>query len=1835
MRKVNPMLAWGRRVLSPIVMRLCKWLCLVLLLAAGQAQALNCTSNGGDWTTVGTWGNCNNTTPQAADTVQINAGTVILNTSTTIAGLTVSGGTLTIGNSNAARTLVVSGNILVASGAVNIANNNATHVLRVGGDITNNGTFDLQFDNNSRCTTNFTGGGTHTIGGTSAGTTEFYNVTVANDLIINKSGAAIAQTGTLSVTGSLSVQAGTINVANSITVTGTTSISGTINHTNTTGTRTFTGDVTINNGGTMSEAAAEPIAYGGNVIVSAGGTLTEFGAATMTFAGSLQNDGAYTASTGAHTFSGGGKTFSGLNPIVISSVTVSGTYTNSGTLTVEATLAGGGTLTNGASGTLNIGAASVTPTLVAIEVGNTVNYNGTAQTVKPTAYYNLGLSGNGTKTMTNVSTVGGNLSLSNSAVATTAIAMNIGGNLDVGTGSQFTVAGFNISVTGATSVTGTLTHSSAAGAKTYTGNVTVNNGGTWNEGAAAAISFGGDLHNDGTLSAAGGVHTFTGANKTFGGANAISIPSATVSGTYTNDGTLTVSTTLAGGGTLTNGAAGTLNIGATTVAPTLVASLIGNTVNYTGAAQTVKAASYHHLGVSGSLAKTLGGDVTVVGQLTLSAGTFVVGANTLTLNGPGIAGAVATTGLTTTSSSNLVFGGSSAGVTLPGSVTALNNLTISNSSGVTMGGASVSMALSGTLALGANTLTTGSNTLDVSGDCSASGGHGSVTRVSGYVIGNLRLRFPLTVTSNTCIYHVGDTTVGGGYAPITVTVGPTTGGTLTGRVDTGDHPDTVSSVSGLDPAKSANHYWTLTAGSISTSVTYDATFQFCADTGSCLTPAEVDASDIFGNFTVARKLSGTWTNQTTPAGDRGAYSTKATGIIGFGEFAVGEINLCFAESFTGADGASPGANWSVGSLTGTFGNPVIWNTGGNGRLRITNASANVATWATLQRPFPSSGNKVTLQFQHFAYGGTGADGMAVVLSDASVAAQVGAFGGSLGYAQKAAPPASDCANPAGCAGFSGGWLGIGLDEYGNYSTNLEGRYGGSGTRVLQSVAMRGSGSGLAGYRFIAGTGGLSPQVDVNDPVVPPSTAFHQYRITVDHTDGIHAWAKVERSINGGASYATLLGPLDVLDPGYSQNPIPNYLSLSFTGSTGSSNNIHEIDNLNVCTVQGLGAPALHHIRLQHGGAACTTTPADVIVKACANAACTSLYAGNVTVDLSNIAGATWSADPVTFTGGQTTVTLTKGTTGAVSLGGTATSPTTGNPTRCFNGATETSCTNALTFSACTFDAIEVGAAAATNIYTKLAGTAFNLDLLSLAGGTQTVTAVNLVNASSGTCATYPILASTTTTLPLGFTNTTTRWTVAFTYNNAAPNVRVRITSGGGATLSCSTDNFVIRPQTIALTSSANNGSTPPGGTLGVNILRAGRDPFSLTATVVNNAYDGTPTLNSSLVTSGQANQGTLTSVAFPAATVVGSTAVSTVSGFKYSEVGTISLAQYAVYDATFANVDSVKGDCTPGFSNTEDASHKFSCQFGSAVAGPFGRFVPDHFTVAGAIANACTSGTFTYMGQPFTLSPAGVVRAENAASGVTQNYVGAYAPGTVSFGAENADDGINLAGSLSYFPSGAITGTWTAGVYTLTGTAITFARALAGPYNALDIGLTVTDPDVSTSPAVAGADMNPAAVGGSFSYKKFSGSPLRMRFGRLRLISGQGSERAKYTMQTEVQYWGGTYWRTNTDDSCTTYAAGNFAVPVLTTVSSARGINQGYGSVVLTEPTASGIATICMDMASTADGCTGSPDASLSYLRGNWGASTYDKDPSATVLFGGANSNSRGNWGFLYRRENF
>lgn len=238
---------------------------------------------------------------------------------------------------------------------------------------------------------------------------------------------------------------------------------------------------------------------------------------------------------------------------------------------------------------------------------------------------------------TNVTqTTAGSVTVNNGATlnaTTTGVDITFGA-LTINSGGAVTLHRDTI-ILGATNITGTINFGSTSSTvrnMQFSGAVTLNSGAVWNEttaGAAATINFrGGLVNNATTFTTQAAVHTFNTNAQAISGTTTTSIPNTTVTGiTVTNNGTLAVGTALAGTGGLTNTTTGTLNIGGTSNITTLTATAVGNTVNYTGAAQTGKVTTYSNLTLSGSLAKTFATTPTVNGILSIE-GTATVAVTT-------------------------------------------------------------------------------------------------------------------------------------------------------------------------------------------------------------------------------------------------------------------------------------------------------------------------------------------------------------------------------------------------------------------------------------------------------------------------------------------------------------------------------------------------------------------------------------------------------------------------------------------------------------------------------------------------------------------------------------------------------------------------------------------------------------------------------------------------------------------------------------------------------------------------------------------------------------------------------------------------------------------------------------------------------------------------------------------------------------------------------------------------------------------------------------------------------------------------------------------------------
>jgi hypothetical protein len=171
------------------------------------------------------------------------------------------------------------------------------------------------------------------------------------------------------------------------------------------------------------------------------------------------------------------------------------------------------------------------------------------------------------------------------------------------------------------------------------GTVSGSNGVT-DSAASAQISSTGTC----TVSASGTFTISGGTAPQITSGSTYSFVSLTISGPTTNNGTITVSTALAGLGAFINDATGTLNIGfaAAPAITTLTATASGNTVNYNRAGdQTVKAVSYNNLTLSNSGIKTMtsvtviGGNLTISGSATMTGNAAFAVAGTLNYSSSG------------------------------------------------------------------------------------------------------------------------------------------------------------------------------------------------------------------------------------------------------------------------------------------------------------------------------------------------------------------------------------------------------------------------------------------------------------------------------------------------------------------------------------------------------------------------------------------------------------------------------------------------------------------------------------------------------------------------------------------------------------------------------------------------------------------------------------------------------------------------------------------------------------------------------------------------------------------------------------------------------------------------------------------------------------------------------------------------------------------------------------------------------------------------------------------------------------------------------------------------
>ncbi|MCS4308892.1 putative acyltransferase (DUF342 family) [Rheinheimera pacifica] len=909
------------------------------------------------------------------------------------------------------------------------------------------------------------------------------------------------------------------------------------------------------------------------------------------------------------------------------------------------------------------------------------------------------------------------------------------------------------------------------------------------------------------------------------------------------------------------------------------------------------------------------------------------------------------------------------------------------------------------------------------------------------------------------------------------------------------------------------------------------------ESGYALQEAKLVNSVVYGSVTV-----GTSWQRIVGEGNSAIYGECTYGAINPATLCSQQVAQCLADNFNSPLSTE---SWITARSSGDFTPSVV-----NGRLRMTQNVGNQSTSVTYQRLYPAANNLVVVEFDYLAYGGNGADGLALVLSDATVTPQPGAFGGPLGYGFK-----------PGIPGFSGGWLGFGLDEYGNYSAE-----GGSTNigRRQQSVVVRGSGSGTTGYRYLRGTCNngtsntngncLSPAVDGNQ------NNPHRYRFTIDSRATGSTMVSVDR--NTGNGFVNLIAPFNVQGQ-TGQAPVPENFFVSITGSTGGSNNIHELDNLSICAQRSMPVgQQIDHIELTHQATGIACVASAVQVKACLNADCSSLFTSPVSVDLSNSAG-NWQTDPITLTNGVGTAYLRHPAGGVATIGVTETVP----PRKAFS---QTVCKVGSSSSNCQINFANAGllfaqADGITPLSHQTAGVAFNGVLRAIrtntttgacearAEGTKTVRLGFSCENPSSCIAGQQFSINNTSIAANSAASSTNRSNVNLTFNSSgsAP-ITMRYTDVGqlalhaslalpeqspdpAITLNGSSTAFVVRPHTLAVVQALRqNGSANPGTTnTGDGFVAAGE---SFDAVIESRNADGAATPNFGKELTRQRVETVFDKLVYPLngingslnnglvdTSIVATAGRQTVRGIRWNEVGSINLRARLLNDS---------------YIGTTDVSDK-------PVSGTIGRFYPASISAISTYTPAC--GGFSYMGQPFSIDVS--LKALNLAGNITQNYFGDFASADLEVVTETSftkvEDRfmfINVAGDPKIYPL-----TWDAGssVVAAKGRFVRLANEPDGPFMKLDeladnrikLGAKIAnelDSVLIFAPNLifdTNAKQLENTVAGSTS------SNADFRYGRMVLDNAYGPENESLPLVLRAEYWNGARFITNPNDNCSVLSA--------------------------------------------------------------------------------------------------
>ena len=237
---------------------------------------------------------------------------------------------------------------------------------------------------------------------------------------------------------------------------------------------------------------------------------------------------------------------------------------------------------------------------------------------------------------------------------------------------------------------------------------------------------------------------------------------------------------------------------------------------------------------------------------------------------------------------------------------------------------------------------------------------------------------------------------------------------------------------------------------------------------------------------------------------------------------------------------------------------------------------------------------------------------------------------------------------------------------------------------------------------------------------------------------------------------------------------------------------------------------------------------------------------------------------------------------------------------------------------------------------------------------------------------------------------------------------------------------------------------------------------------------------------------------------------------------------------------------------------------------------------------------------------------------------------------------------------GTSTGTWASGVVSVQADLALSRSTPNGPFESFNLGIDPIDP-VDSEVKLSAYNLD-TSVPADTADRGLVGTS-KIRFGRLRMFNATGLATQLLPLTLRTEYWNGTAFVTNADDSCTTLARANIALggyagslgaceTILNSdpMTFASGIGTGAGTLGMTAPGATNQGSVILtpQLGAVASGnyCAAvgagpGPSAiaaTKSYLQGAWTGGTYTENPTARAAFGVYGAQPKN---FIFFRENY